>query len=146
MKYKITKKQIEENIRNISEDKPLTISLALLNEDFKKEYVKKFGEFNKRSKEEIKVFQKIYRQTPKMKAYNRAYQKIWQKKYYKNPEVKARKIAYQKAWRQSEKGKAYYKAYYKVKVLSSEEKTHKKAYDKARYMRKQKTIYKINDK
>ena len=85
------KKEIEVNLKNIEKGNPLTIPLAVLNGEFKKVYKEKFGEFERKDKEEVKAHQKAYH-----KAYNKAYN-------------------------QRPKVKAYHKAYYQKKKLEKQE-------------------------
>ena len=68
MTEKVTEQEIKENLEAVEQGKPLTMPLAVLNGVFKEEYRKKFGEFEKMSKEEIK-------KTDKYKAYQRAYRR-----------------------------------------------------------------------
>ena len=99
------KKEIEINLKNVYEGKPLTIPLAVLNGEFKKRY----------NYETQKAYHKTYYQRPEVKARQKAYFKA----YYQRPEVKAHRKSYlqrpEVKARQKACQKAYQKAYYQRK-------------------------------
>jgi len=120
---KVTKEDIERNLNNLKEDKPLDIPLAILNGHFKKIYfnnkfnpvkikcgycgkifLKKKRNIKFCSKECVKAKTKAYQKLDKYKAYMKAYQK--------SDKYKAYRKAYMKAYQKSDKYKAYKKAYY----------------------------------
>lgn len=68
-----TKEDIKINLECVEKGKPLLKSLVVLNGEFKKAYKKKFGEFEKLDKEEVKAYQKAYHKIDKYKAYQKAY-------------------------------------------------------------------------
>jgi len=86
---------IKENLKRVENGEPLTMPLSILNGEFKREYKKKYGEFERQDAEEKKAYHKAYLKTDKYKAYLKAYQKTdkykaYQKAYYqrKKSEVK----------------------------------------------------------
>ena len=110
-KIQIKQQTIQENLKRVEEGKPLTVSLAVLNGEFKKEYFKcekcgkNISESNMSgfcskclSKDKIKVseYNKKYRQKPEVKAKIREYNQ----KYQQKPEVKAKKREYNKKYYQ----------------------------------------------
>ena len=111
----ICTKEINQNIRNVFDGKPLTRPLRVLNNNckFRERYELacdlKYGSIKKayNQKPEVKAYRKAYNQKPEVKAYKKAYQKA----YYQKPEVKA----YRKAYNQKPEVKAYKKAYYQKK-------------------------------
>jgi len=109
-------KAITENLKNVEEGKPLTISLAVLNGAFKEEYRKKFGEFERLDDTERKARLKAYHKSDKWKAYWKEYQKLDKyKAYWKEYQKSDKYKAYKKAYQKSDKYKAYKKAYYQRK-------------------------------
>ena len=128
-------KQIQDNLRNVEEGKPLNISLAILNGEFKKKYREKFGD-------SMRMLQK----TPKLNTKKtqlekrRAYQKAYLKAYHKSDKYKASLKAYRKsdkfkAYRKSDKYKAYLKAYRKSDKYKASQKAYQKT-DKCKAYRK----------
>jgi len=99
-------REINQNIKNVIEGKPLTRPLAVLNKncEFKKRYDIAFDLINEEKiKEEIKAKKKEYNQRPEIKAKIKEYQKEYQKEYRKRPEIKAKIKEYRKKYYQRNK-------------------------------------------
>jgi len=117
------KSEIEENLKRVENGEALTIPLIILNGKFKEEYRKRYGEFEKFTKEErlerirkqkpevqahIKAYKKAYNQKPEIKERMRKYQQ----KYYQKPEVKERMRKYYQKPEVKEKARKYKQKYY----------------------------------
>lgn len=73
MEPKSKSEEIELNLKKVENGEALTIPLSVLNGEFKEEYRKRFGEFEKQSPEEVKAHNKAYHQRPEVKARQKAY-------------------------------------------------------------------------
>jgi hypothetical protein len=90
IKEEIIKEDINRNLKNVDGGKPLDISLSVLNGEFKEEYRKKYGEFEKQDKEEVKKKMREYYQKPEIKKKMR--------EYYQKPEIKKKKREYMREY------------------------------------------------
>ena len=128
MTTQITNQDIERNLDNIANDKPLDIPLKVLDEQFKKQYLKETcsscrREYYRKNKDKIRLSNKTYRNSKKYK--------INMIEYYRKNKDKIRLS--QKAYRNSNKYKIYRRKYYqrnKDKIKLTRSKYYQRNIDK----------------
>ena len=136
---------VNENLRLVEQNKPLTLPLSLLNTscDFRKRYKILYDlKHEEKLKEERKLINKKYNQRPEVKKRKKEYYKEYHKKYNQRPEVKKRKKEYNKEYYQrpevKKRKKEYDKEYHKKYNQRPEVKKRKKEYRKKYYQKKKK--------
>ena len=132
MEEKICIKEVNENIRNVRMDLPLTRPLKQLNQfcEFKKEWENRFNLINdEKIKSEVKKRMREYNQKPEVKKRRREYNqrlevkkrmREYMKEYNQKPEVKKRKMEYMKEYDQKpevkKRKREYMKEYQRKKL------------------------------
>jgi len=153
MKNKLCEAEIRKNLVLVELGKPLTLPLAVLNEncEFRKVWEETYDKWHPNHKilnclicgEQISKGKYCHKKKcrDKVKAHYKAYYKAHRKAYYQRPEVKAHRKAYYQKPEVKARYKARYKAYYQKPEVKAHYKAYNqrpevKAYHKAYYQRK----------